>query len=103
MRLVLLTLPMVLTACSVPLDPGLLVAAPPAAVPANPMPSLTKHIVYNGAGRFTLPDGSTVAADSNGGFTLPNGSYVARNDAGGVTLPNGTECISDRAGGYACP
>src|SRR6476659_7754428 len=103
MRLVLLALPMGLAACSVPLDRGLLVDTPPAPIASSPMPNLTKHIVSNGAGGFTLPDGSNVAADPNGGFTLPNGSYVARNSAGGVTLPNGTECISDRADGYACP
>lgn len=103
MRLVLLAHSMLLAACSVPLDRGLLVDTPPAPIASSPMPNLTKHIVYNGAGGFTLPDGSTVAADPNGGFTLPNGSYVARNSAGGVTLPNGTECISDRADGFACP
>ncbi len=62
-----------------------------------------KHIAYNGAGGYTLPDGTTVVADRRGGFTLPNGSYVAPDGAGGITLPNGARCTSDGARGYLCP
>ena len=62
-----------------------------------------KHIAYNGAGGYTLPDGTTVAADRRGGFTLPNGAYVAPDGAGGLILPNGSRCVSDGARGYLCP
>ncbi len=62
-----------------------------------------KYIAYNGAGGYTLPDGTTVVADRRGGFTLPNGSYVAPDGAGGLILPNGSRCVSDGARGYVCP
>ncbi len=62
-----------------------------------------KHIAYNGAGGYTLPDGTTVAADRRGGFTLPNGAYVAPDGAGGLILPNGSRCVSDGARGFLCP
>ena len=73
--------------------------APPAAVG----PPASKRITYDGAGSFTLPDGTNVAADPSGGFTLPNGAYVAPDGRGGVVLPNGTRCVSDGAQGYVCP
>ena len=81
-------------------------AAPATALSApssRPAGTGAKRIAYNGAGGFTLPDGSTVPADDAGGFTLPNGSYVAPEPSGGVTLPNGTHCVSDGARGYLCP
>ncbi|QRM29119.1 hypothetical protein [Microvirga sp. VF16] len=76
-----------------------------AAVPAPPIapaPTNAKHIVYNGAGGYVLPDGTTAAGDGSGGFRLPNGAYVAPDGTGGVTLPNGTKCMSDGARGYLC-
>ncbi|MDF2810310.1 MAG: hypothetical protein K0S56_1341 [Microvirga sp.] len=66
-------------------------------------PSKAKRIIYNGAGGYVLPDGTTVADDGSGGFRLPNGAYVAPNGTGGVTLPNGANCTSDGARGYLCP
>ena len=68
-----------------------------------PAPSKAKRIIYNGAGGYVLPDGTTVADDGSGGFRLPNGAYVAPNGTGGVTLPNGAHCTSDGARGYLCP
>jgi hypothetical protein len=77
---------------------------PPGNVPAGDAPTGSgRRIVYNGADGFTLPDGSTVAADAAGGFTLPNGTYVAPDQAGSLTLPNGSRCVSDGARGYICP
>ena len=78
---------------------------PPANVPSGGLPAENggRHIVYNGAGAFVLPDGTTVVADATGGFRLPNGSYAAPDGAGGITLPNGTRCVSDGARGYRCP
>lgn len=73
------------------------------APPITPAPANAKHITYNGAGGYFLPDGTTVAGDGSGGFRLPNGAYVAPDAAGGVTLPNGTKCMSDGARGYLCP
>ena len=66
-------------------------------------PPANKRIVYDGAGSFTLPDGTNVVADPSGGFTLPNGAYVAPDGRGGVVLPNGMRCVSDGAQGYVCP
>ena len=84
-------------------DPGLALA-PPGAVPMQaPPPQGPKRIAANGAGGYTLPDGTSVPADSDGGFTLPNGAHVAPDGAGGVRLPNGTRCTADGAGGYICP
>ncbi len=65
--------------------------------------SEAKRIAYNGAGGYTLPDGSTVVADPGGGFRLPNGSYVTPDATGGVVLPNGSRCVPDGARGYLCP
>ena len=62
-----------------------------------------RRIVYDGAGRFTLPNGTEVEADNEGGFTLPNGAYVRPDGSGGVILPNGTRCGPDGAEGYVCP
>ena len=93
-----------LTGCTVPLDRSLLVTNPPLiAAPASSPATGSKRIVYDGAGGFTLPDGSTVREEGAGEFTLPNGAYVARDRAGGVSLPNGTRCSADGAGGYICP
>src|SRR4051812_30808834 len=97
-----LTVSMALGGCTFPLDKGLLMASPAPEV-ARPAVAPGKRIAYNGAGQFTLPDGTIVLADENGGFTLPNGSYVARDSTGSVTLPNGAQCASDGAGGYVCP
>jgi hypothetical protein len=72
----------------------------------RPAPSNAKYIVYNGAGGYVLPDGTTgttAAGDGSGGFRLPHGAYVAPDGTGGVTLPNGTRCTSDGARGYLCP
>ena len=75
---------------------------PSVPVPAGLPPGYTRHITYRD-GRFTLPDGSTVAADPDGGFTIPTGAYIPPDGAGGITLPNGARCISDSAQGYFCP
>jgi hypothetical protein len=102
-----------LAGCSTASPPDGALAPPPVPAPvAQGMPQSgpvapqsgpsAKHIVYDGAGHFTLPDGSVVAANPGGGFTLPNGQLV-RADGGGVTLPNGARCVSDGAGGYLCP
>jgi hypothetical protein len=77
---------------------------PPGNVPAGSTPTGSgRRIVYNGAGGFTLPDGSTVTADAAGGFTLANGTYIAPDRTGNLTLPNGSRCVSDGARGYICP
>lgn len=68
-----------------------------------PAASGGRHIISDGTGGLTLPDGITVVADAAGGFTLPNGAYVAPDGAGGIILPNGARCVSDGAGGYRCP
>lgn len=100
---VVLALSAAVAACSVPLDRRVLVDTPPEVAVPPPQANYSRRIVYDGSGRFTLPDGSVVASDPDGGFTLPNGAYVGPNAAGGVTLPNGAQCVSDGAGGYACP
>jgi hypothetical protein len=85
---------------------GCMTRSPPAvsqAPPAAVGPPASKRIIYDGAGSFTLPDGTIVAADSSGGFTLPNGAYVAPDGRGGLVLPNGMRCVSDGAQGYVCP
>jgi hypothetical protein len=76
---------------------------PPTQAPGGGGPGAGRHIAYDGAGNFLLPDGSVVPRDASGGFTLPNGAYATSDGAGGVILPNGTHCGSDRAGGYLCP
>jgi hypothetical protein len=70
--------------------------------PITPAPPNAKHITYDGAGEYVLPDGTRVAGDASGGFRLPNVAYVAPDGAGGVTLPNGTKCMSDGAQDYLC-
>lgn len=82
-------------------DPRTPAVAPPPAM--SPSPPNAKRIIYNGAGGYVLPDGTTAAGDGSGGFRLPNGAYVAPDGTGGVTLPNGTKCTSDGARGYLCP
>jgi len=83
--------------------PALQVAAVTAAPsPMTPGPR-ARRIVYDGEGRFTLPDGTKVEANDEGGFTLPNGTYVRPDGSGGVVLPNGGRCQSDGARGYVCP
>ncbi len=95
----------IVAGCLAPAPPGpMLRPVPPAAVgPADPPPTAERRIIANGAGGYTLPDGSTVTADAAGGFTLPNGAYVAPDGSGGITLPNGSRCEPDGAGGYLCP
>jgi hypothetical protein len=94
---------LVLGGCTFPLDKGLLIASPEPDVTSPPAARSGKRIVFDGAGSFILPDGTSVVADAAGGFTLPNGAYVARDETGSVTLPNGAQCASDGSGGYICP
>ena len=98
-----LALLVVLGGCTFALDKGLLMASPEPEATSPPAERPGKRIAYDGAGGFTLPDGTSVVADAAGGFTLPNGAYVARDDTGRVTLPNGAQCASDGSGGYICP
>jgi len=103
-----------LAGCSTASPPGGSLVPPPVPAPVaqgTPLPapmapqggSSAKHIVYDGAGHYTLPDGTVVAANPGGGFTLPNGELVRSDGGGGVTLPNGARCVADGAGGYLCP
>lgn len=106
MRLWLLcVLPAALAGCVSPAEREQVQILPPGNVPSGGTQTegAGRHIIYNGAGGFVLPDGTTVVADPSGGFTLPNGSYVAPDGAGGIVLPNGTRCVSDGARGYRCP
>ena len=106
MRLWLLyILPLALAGCVSSAEREPVQTLPPANVPSGGAPAESggRHIVYNGAGGFVLPDGTTVVADATGGFRLPNGSYAAPDGAGGILLPNGTRCVSDGARGYRCP
>jgi hypothetical protein len=106
MRLWLLyILPLALAGCVSSAEREPVQILPPANVPSAGLPAESggRHIVYNGAGGFVLPDGTSVVADATGGFTLPNGSYAAPDGAGGIILPNGTRCVSDGARGYRCP
>ena len=89
--------------CVAPAQQGRVANATPQAAPATPPSSGPKRITYDGAGNFTLPDGTIVVADADGGFTLPNGAHVSPDGSGGVILPNGARCDSDGRRGYICP
>ena len=73
---------------------------------ASPAPTsattYTRRVTYRD-GRYTLPDGTTVAAEPGGGFTLANGEVVRPDGAGGIILPNGARCVPDGNRGYLCP
>ena len=60
------------------------------------------RIVYDGAGRFILPNGTRVAADPQGGFVLPNGLSAVPDGTGGLVMSNGVRCRGDGVGGYVC-
>jgi len=85
--------------CVAPAQQERIANATPQAAPS----SGPKRITYDGAGNFTLPDGTIVVADADGGFTLPNGAHVSPDGSGGVILPNGARCGSDGRQGYICP
>ena len=75
----------------------------PSASPApTTAPRYTRRVTYSD-GRYTLPDGTTVAAQPGGGFTLSNGVVVPPDGTGGIILPNGARCVSDGNRGYLCP
>jgi hypothetical protein len=75
----------------------------PSASPApTSAPTYTRRVTYRD-GRYTLPDGTTVAAEPGGGFTLSNGVAVPPDGTGGIMLPNGARCVSDGNRGYLCP
>ena len=77
--------------------------ATPSASPApTSAPTYTRRVTYSD-GRYTLPDGTMVAAEPGGGFTLSNGVVVPSDGTGGVILPNGSRCVSDGNRGYLCP
>ncbi|MFD0465439.1 hypothetical protein ACFQY9_29905 [Microvirga aerilata] len=65
-------------------------------------PKYTRRVTYRD-GRYTLPDGTTVAAEAGGGFTLANREIVRPDGTGGIILPNGARCVSDGNRGYLCP
>jgi len=65
-------------------------------------PRYTRHVTYRD-GRYTMPDGTTVAAEPGGGFTLSNGMVVPPDGTGGIILPNGARCVPDGNRGYLCP
>ncbi|MDF2970374.1 MAG: hypothetical protein K0R61_824 [Microvirga sp.] len=73
---------------------------------ASPAPTsattYTRRVTYRD-GRYTLPDGTTVAAEPGGGFTLANGEVVRPDGMGGIILPNGARCVPDGNRGYLCP
>jgi hypothetical protein len=74
----------------------------PSASPPTSASTYTRRVTYSD-GRYTLPDGTTVAAEPGGGFTLANGEVVRPDGTGGIILPNGARCVSDGNRGYLCP
>ena len=84
-----------------PANLGSTQATPSAPAPTS-APTYTRRVTYRD-GRYTLPDGTTVAAEPGGGFTLSNGEVVPPDGSGGITLPNGARCVSDGNRGYLCP
>jgi len=85
-----------------PANLGTTLATPSASAAPTSAPTYTRRVTY-GDGRYTLPDGTTVAAEPGGGSTLANGEVVRPDGTGGIILPNGARCVSDGNCGYLCP
>ena len=85
-----------------PANLGSTQAMPSASGAPTSAPTYTRRVTYRD-GRYTLPDGTTVAAEPGGGFTLANGEVVRPDGTGGIILPNGARCVSDGNRGYLCP
>ncbi|WP_162815850.1 hypothetical protein [Microvirga aerophila] len=85
-----------------PANLGSTQATPSASTAPTSASTYTRRVAYSN-GRYTLPDGTTVAAEPGGGFTLSNGTVPRPDGTGGIILPNGARCVSDGNRGYLCP